>query len=184
MTLGRIFDPDDRGLLLAVAYGPDNEPAAFCHYVPAPGIDGYSLDLMRRTDGPHPNGLLDFVIVSTIRELEHRGLRGLGLNFATLRAVLAGEMGDTVGQRLQRWLLKRLSDSMQIESLWRYNAKFGPAWKPRYAVYDGPEHMLPAALAVAQAESFFELPLIGRFLMPPPDDPRPEEEEQGNATIS
>ena len=184
MTLGRIFDPDDRGLLLAVAYGPDDEPAAFCHYVPAPGIDGYSLDLMRRTDGPHPNGLLDFVIVSTIRELEHRGLRGLGLNFATLRAVLAGEMGDTVGQRLQRWLLKRLPDSMQIESLWRYNAKFGPAWKPRYAVYDGPEHMLPAALAVAQAESFFELPLIGRFLMPPPDDPRPEEEEQGNATIS
>ena len=182
MTLGRIFDPDDRGLLLAVAYGPDNEPAAFCHYVPAPGINGYSLDMMRRTDGPHPNGLIDFVIVSTIRELEHRGLRGLGLNFATMRAVLAGEMGDTVGQRLQRWLLKRLSDSMQIESLWRYNAKFGPAWKPRYAVYDGPEHMLPAALAVAQAESFFELPLIGRFLMPPPDDPRPE--EAGNATLS
>jgi lysylphosphatidylglycerol synthetase-like protein (DUF2156 family) len=181
MTLGRIFDPDDRGLLLAVAYGPDNEPAAFCHYVPAPGINGYSLDLMRRTDGPHPNGLLDFVIVSTIRELEHRGLCGLGLNFATLRAVLAGEMGDTVGQRLQRWLLKRLSDSMQIESLWRYNAKFGPEWQPRYAVYDGPEQMLPAALAVAQAESFFELPLIGRFLMPPPDDPRPEEE--GNVTV-
>jgi lysylphosphatidylglycerol synthetase-like protein (DUF2156 family) len=175
MTLGRIFDPVDEGLLLAVAYGPDGEPAAFCHYVPAPGIHGYSLDLMRRTDGPHPNGLIDFVVVSTIRELDRRGLRGLGLNFATLRAVLAGEKGDGVGQRLERWLLRRLSDSMQIESLWRYNAKFGPAWTPRYAVYDGPEHMLPAALAVARAESFFELPLIGRFLMPPPDDPREDE---------
>jgi lysylphosphatidylglycerol synthetase-like protein (DUF2156 family) len=130
---------------------------------------------MRRTDGPHPNGLLDFVVVSTIEELRQRELRGLGLNFATLRAVLAGEKGDGVGQRLERWLLRRLSDSMQIESLWRYNAKFRPTWKPRYAVYDGPEHMLPAALAVARAESFFELPLIGRFLMPPPDDPRPEE---------
>jgi len=174
MTLGRIFDPDDKGLLLAVAYGPDGEPAAFCHYVPAPGIDGYSLDLMRRTDGPHPNGLIDFVVVSTIREMARRGMRGLGLNFATLRAVLAGEKGDGMGQRLERWLLRRLSDSMQIESLWRYNAKFGPEWIPRYAVYDGPEHMLPAALAVARAESFFELPLIGRFLMPPADDPRPE----------
>jgi lysylphosphatidylglycerol synthetase-like protein (DUF2156 family) len=176
MTLGRIFDPDDRGLLLAVAFGPDHEPAAFCHYVPAPGIHGYSLDLMRRTDGPHPNGLIDFVVVETIREMHRRGLRGLGLNFATLRAVLAGEKGDGVGQRLERWLVRRLADSMQIESLWRYNAKFGPTWVPRYAVYDGPEHMLPAALAVARAESFFELPLIGRFLMPPTDDPRPCEE--------
>jgi lysylphosphatidylglycerol synthetase-like protein (DUF2156 family) len=182
MTLGRIFDPDDRGLLLAVAYGLDGEPAAFCHYVPAPGINGYSLDLMRRTDGPHPNGLIDFVVVETIRELHRRGLRGLGLNFATLRAVLAGENGDGVGHRLERWLARRLSDSMQIESLWRYNAKFGPMWIPRYAVYDGAEHMLPAALAVARAESFFELPLIGRFLMPPVDDPRPEEELLESAT--
>jgi lysylphosphatidylglycerol synthetase-like protein (DUF2156 family) len=181
MTLGRIFDPDDKGLLLAVAYGPDGEPAAFCHYVPAAGINGYSLDLMRRTDGPHPNGLIDFVVVETVRELHRRGLRGLGLNFATLRAVLAGEKGDGVGQRLERWLLRRMSDSMQIESLWRYNAKFGPSWIPRYAVYDGPEHMLPAALAVARAESFFELPLIGRFLMPPCDDPRPADELSAEA---
>jgi lysylphosphatidylglycerol synthetase-like protein (DUF2156 family) len=166
MTLGRVFDPDDRGLLLAVAYGPDGDPAAFCHYVPAPGIEGYSLDLMRRTDGPHPNGLLDFVVVETIRELHRRGLRGLGLNFATLRAVLAGETGEGMTQRLERWLLRRLSDSMQIESLWKYNAKFHPRWQARYAVHDGPEHVLPAALAVARAESFFELPVIGRFLAP------------------
>jgi lysylphosphatidylglycerol synthetase-like protein (DUF2156 family) len=166
MTLGRMFDPDDQGLLLAVAYGPDGEPAAMCHYVPAPGINGYSLDLMRRTEGPHPNGLIDFVVVETIREMNRRGLQGLGLNFATLRAVLAGERGEGVGRRLERWLLRRLSDSMQIESLWKYNAKFGPRWKARYAVYDAAEHMLPAALAVARAESFFELPIIGRFLTP------------------
>jgi lysylphosphatidylglycerol synthetase-like protein (DUF2156 family) len=121
---------------------------------------------MRRTDGPHPNGLLDFVVVETIRELHRRGLRGLGLNFATLRAVLAGETGEGMTQRLERWLLRRLSDSMQIESLWKYNAKFHPRWQARYAVHDGPEHVLPAALAVARAESFFELPVIGRFLAP------------------
>src|SRR5258708_37890329 len=108
MTLGRIFDPDDRGLLLAVAYGPDDEPAAFCHYVPAQGINGYSLDLMRRTDRPHPNGLIDFPVVSTIRDLHHRGLRGLGLNVATLPAVMAGAEGEGVSQRLHAWLLTRL----------------------------------------------------------------------------
>jgi hypothetical protein len=62
-----------------------------------------------------------------------------------------------------------MSDSMQIESLWKYNAKFTPTWRPRYAVWDSPENMLPAALAVARAESFFELPVIGRFLTPDGD---------------
>jgi lysylphosphatidylglycerol synthetase-like protein (DUF2156 family) len=83
-----------------------------------------------------------------------------------MRAVLAGETGGGLTQRVERWFLRRMSDSMQIESLWKYNAKFDPEWHPRYAVYDAPENVLPAALAVARAESFWELPLIGRFLVP------------------
>jgi lysylphosphatidylglycerol synthetase-like protein (DUF2156 family)/UDP-2,3-diacylglucosamine pyrophosphatase LpxH len=168
MTLGRIFDPADKGLLLAVVHGSGDgaEPVAFCQYVPAPGINGYSLDLMRRDDGEHPNGLIDFAVVETIRHLQANGQRGLGLNFATMRAVLAGESGDGLAQRVERWALKRMSDSMQIESLWRFNAKFDPDWQPRYAIYDSPEHLLPAAMAVARAESFWELPIIGRFLVP------------------
>ena len=59
-----------------------------------------------------------------------------------------------------------MSDSMQIESLWRFNAKFDPDWLPRYAVYDSPEYMLTSAMAVAKAESFWELPVIGRFFKP------------------
>ncbi|HEX9530938.1 MAG TPA: phosphatidylglycerol lysyltransferase domain-containing protein, partial [Acidimicrobiales bacterium] len=162
MTLGRVFDPEDRGLLLAVAHDPSGEAVAFCQYVPANGIDGYSLDLMRRDEGPHPNGLIDFVVVRTIEHLRALGKRGLGLNFATMRAVLAGEAGDSLTQRVERWLLKRMSGSMQIESLWRFNAKYDPAWQPRYAVYDSPEHMVTVAMAIARAESFWELPLIGR----------------------
>jgi lysylphosphatidylglycerol synthetase-like protein (DUF2156 family) len=166
MTLGRIFDPADKDLLLAVASGPDGKPVAFCQYVPAPGIDGYSLDLMRRDDGDHPNGLLDFILVNTIHKLREDGYAHLGLNFATMRAVLAGESGDGISQRLERWLLRRMSDSMQIESLWRFNAKFDPEWFARYVVWDSAEQSLPTALAIAKAESFWELPLIGRFFVP------------------
>jgi lysyl-tRNA synthetase class 2 len=247
MTLGRVFDPDDAGLLLAVVHGPLGgetagngqrasrpgnapdqpgspgprdppgspgplgspgspgrpgrtgdtaaelgppgrngdaaselgppgrngdaaselgPPVGFCQFVPAPGIGGYSLDLMRRDNGDHPNGLMDFAIVETIRELESRGGDGLGLNFATMRAVLAGEAGEGVTQRVQAWMLRRMGDSMQIESLWKFNAKFDPDWQPRYAIYDAPENMLAVAIAVARAESFWELPVIGRFLTP------------------
>jgi lysylphosphatidylglycerol synthetase-like protein (DUF2156 family) len=170
MTLGRIFDPADQGLLLAVVHAPPDgllpggQPVAFCQYVPAAGIGGYSLDLMRRDDGDHPNGLIDFAVVETVRYLAQRGYRGLGLNFATMRAVLAGEAGEGRIQRTEAWLLRRMSDSMQIESLWKFNAKFDPDWQPRYAVYDAPENALATALAMARAESFWELPVIGRFL--------------------
>jgi lysylphosphatidylglycerol synthetase-like protein (DUF2156 family) len=166
MTLGRLFDPRDRGLLLAVASDGEGNPVAFCQYVPAPGIKGYSLDLMRRDEGDHPNGLIDFVVVETARYLKERGMVGLGLNFATMRAVLAGESGEGMTQRVERWVLRRMSGSMQIESLWKFNAKFDPQWQPRFLVYDAAEHLLPIAVAMARAESFWELPVIGRFLTP------------------
>jgi lysylphosphatidylglycerol synthetase-like protein (DUF2156 family) len=206
MTLGRAFDPSDDGLLLAVVSGPaagvgpangntpgsvngkpdaptgTGEPVAFCQYVPAPGIEGFSLDLMRRDNGEHPNGLLDFAVVETIRHLKSRGYRGLGLNFATMRAVLAGETGEGLSQKIQAWLLRRMSDSMQIESLWRFNAKYDPDWQPRYALYDSPESALPAAIAVARAESFWELPVIGRFLVPEPPCDRASDAAVPNAS--
>ena len=169
MTLGRIFDPTDEGLLLAVCHAPTGEPVAFCQYVPAPGLNGYSLDLMRRDCGEHPNGLLDFVIVETIGHLRDEGFERLGLNFATMRAVLAGETGTGLVGGVERWVLRRLSGSMQIESLWRFNDKFDPDWVPRYLVYDSPEHLVPVAFAVARAESMWEIPLIGRFLTPASD---------------
>jgi lysylphosphatidylglycerol synthetase-like protein (DUF2156 family)/UDP-2,3-diacylglucosamine pyrophosphatase LpxH len=171
MTLGRVFSPDDQGLLLAVCFGPAGEPAAFCQYVPARDIDGYSLDLMRRSEGDeHWNGLTDFVVVRTIEHLRENGQKGLGLNFAVMRSILAHESGDGFGHRIERWMLGWLSDSMQIESLWKYNAKFDPDWHPRYAVYDSAEHFLTSAFAVAKAESFWELPIIGRFLAPETPD--------------
>ena len=83
-----------------------------------------------------------------------------------MRAVLAGEAGEGLTHRVQAWVLRRMGDSMQIESLWRFNAKFDPDWQPRYAVYDAPENLLAVAIAVARAESFWELPVIGRFLVP------------------
>jgi lysylphosphatidylglycerol synthetase-like protein (DUF2156 family) len=83
-----------------------------------------------------------------------------------MRAVLAGEAGEGITQKIQAWALKRMGDSMQIESLWKFNAKFDPDWQPRYAIYDAPENLLAVAIAVARAESFWELPVIGRFLVP------------------
>jgi lysylphosphatidylglycerol synthetase-like protein (DUF2156 family) len=164
MVLGRIFDPRDEGLILCVVTGPEGEPAALCQFVPARGIGGFSLDLMRRDRGEHPNGLIDFALVSTIEHLRAQGHRGLSLNFAALRSILDGERGDGVTQRVERWALKKMSSFLQIETLWRFNAKYEPEWLPRYVVYDTAEHLVPVVLAILRAESLTEVPVIGRMI--------------------
>ena len=103
------------------------------------------------------------MVVDTIEHLRKEGYVGLALNFATFRAVLARSRATGSCHRVEKWFLERMSDSMQIESLWTFNEKFQPEWHPRYACYDSPEHLLAASIAVARAESFWELPLIGRF---------------------
>ena len=164
MMLGRLFDPRDTGLLLTLVEGPDGSPVAMCQFVPSPAIGGYSLDLMRRDPGDHPNGLLDFALCSTIAHLKEMGMKGLSLNFAAMRSILEGETGDGMTQRVERWALRRLSGVLQIETLWRFNAKYEPRWLPRYIVFDSAEQFVPVAVQIMRAESLTEVPVIGRLL--------------------
>ncbi|HEX3461087.1 MAG TPA: phosphatidylglycerol lysyltransferase domain-containing protein [Acidimicrobiales bacterium] len=165
MTLSRIFDPRDRGLLLAVCLDTDGNPLAFNQYVPAPHVNGYSLDLMRRTSREDvPSGLTDFVILETIQWMAEQNLRGLGLNFATMRAIVAGETTGGAWTSLERNVLHRFSDTMQIESLWKFNKKYEPRWNPRYAVTGPFVHIARTSLAMARAEAVTEIPFIGRLL--------------------
>jgi lysyl-tRNA synthetase class 2 len=119
---------------------------------------------MRRDPGDHPNGLLDFALCSTIAYLKEQGMKGLSLNFAAMRSILEGESGDGVTQRVERWAIRRLSGVLQIETLWRFNAKYEPRWLPRYIVFDSAEQFVPCAIQIMRAESLTEVPIIGRLL--------------------
>ena len=124
-----------RGLLLAVCFGSDGRPMAFNQYIPASEVDGYSLDLMRRSNDPDaPNGLTDFVIIETLQWMAERGLHGLGLNFATMRAVWPVSQAPGPWTSLERSVLHKFSETLQIESLWHFNQKYDPRWNPRYVV--------------------------------------------------
>jgi lysylphosphatidylglycerol synthetase-like protein (DUF2156 family) len=164
MMLGRLFDARDTGLLLTLVEGPDGAPVAMCQFVPSTAIGGYSLDLMRRDPAEHPNGLLDFALCATITHLKEMGMKGLSLNFAAMRSILEGEAGDGMTQRVERWALHRLSGILQIESLWRFNAKYEPTWLPRYIVFDSAEQFVPVVVQIMRAESLTEVPVIGRLL--------------------
>jgi lysylphosphatidylglycerol synthetase-like protein (DUF2156 family)/UDP-2,3-diacylglucosamine pyrophosphatase LpxH len=161
MTLGRLFNPEDRGLLLAVAVGPDDHPAAFCQFAPAPAIDGYTLDQIRHTTRTLPPGIIDFLIVETILHLGSGAVPALGLNFSVVSHRLARAEADTLTSRAQRWLLDHLSRTGQTEGTWRPDERYEPQWRPRYFAYDGRGHFPAAALALARAESRRPPPSVG-----------------------
>ena len=168
MMLGRLFDPKDQGLLLCVVSDANGKPAAMCQFVPSPAINGYSLDLMRRDPGEHPNGLLDFALCSTIEHLKAQGAQGLSLNFSAFRSTLDGEKGDGITQRIERWGLRKMSSVLPIETLWKFNEKYQPNWLSRHLVYASPENFVAVAAAALRAESVTEIPVLGRFLAQDP----------------
>jgi lysyl-tRNA synthetase class 2 len=148
MTLGRLFDPADTGLLLAICFDAGGTPLAFDQYVPARAVGGYSLDMVHVAAGPDgPDELTEFIILETIDWMRQRGMRGLGLNFATTGAVRAGEEGGGPWRRLEGRTRHPVGDTIRIESVWPFDEKYDPTLRPRYVATDS---MLerPAARAV------------------------------------
>jgi len=152
MALGRLFDPRDSGALVVVARNAGGRPLGFLHFVPW-SRHGASLDVMRRDHGS-PGYLNDFLIVEAARCLPGLGVRRLSLNFSFLRALLAAGAEPRVPLRLRaaRWLLHRLSGPFQIETLYRFNKKFAPAWQPRYLAVETPEELPRIVIAALRAE--------------------------------
>jgi lysyl-tRNA synthetase class 2 len=162
MALGRLGDPDDAGCVL-VSATKDGVLRAFLHFVPW-GTDGISLDLMRRDRSADP-GLNELLIVAAMQAAPELGIARVSLNFAVFRAAL--ERGERLGagpvSRAWRGLLVFASRWFQIESLYRFNAKFAPRWEPRFLVYPAAGDLPRIGIAALEAEAFIVWPRWGRL---------------------
>ena len=160
MALGRVGAPGDEQCVIATAMC-DGTLRAVLHFVPW-GSDGLSLDLMRRDRGSQP-GLNDFLIVAAIKAAPGLGVKRISLNFAVFRAAL--ERGERIGAgpvlRAWRSILLFLSKWFQIESLYKFNAKFSPVWQPRFFVFPTAKDAPRIALAALEAEAFLVWPTLG-----------------------
>ena len=156
MALGRIGDNE---CVLATAT-EGGVVRAVLQLVPW-GADGLSLDLMRRDKAAQP-GLNDFLITETIKAAPGLGVKRISLNFAVFRAAL--ERGERIGAgpvlRAWRSVLIFMSKWFQIESLYKFNAKFCPVWQPRFFVFPSTKDAPRIALAALQAEAFLVLPKL------------------------
>ncbi|MFM9696792.1 phosphatidylglycerol lysyltransferase domain-containing protein [Streptomyces europaeiscabiei] len=165
MALGRVGDPADGDCLIATAHKADEVPGAYgdlkavLHFVPW-GPDGASLDLMRRDRAADP-GMNELLIVAALQAAPRLGVRQVSLNFAMFRAALARGEKIGAGPVLRAWrgLLVFLSRWFQIESLYKFNAKFRPRWEPRFVVYATSRDLPRIGFAAMQAEGFVNLAL-------------------------
>ncbi|HEY0937571.1 MAG TPA: phosphatidylglycerol lysyltransferase domain-containing protein [Trebonia sp.] len=159
MALGRLGGPGDGDCVLVTAK-EDGVLRAVLQFVPW-GCDGLSLDLMQR-DKTAQAGLNDFLIVEAIKGAPALGIKRLSLNFAMFRAAL--ERGERIGAGpvLKAWrgLLVFLSRWFQIESLYKFNAKFGPVWQPRFFVFPSGRDAPRMAIAALEAEAFLVWPKL------------------------
>ena len=157
MALGRFGDPAD-GECVGVAAMKDGVLRAFLHFVPW-GPDGLSLDLMRRDRSADP-GLNEYLITTALHACPGLGVKRVSLNFAVFRSALerGGKLGAGPIIRAWRGILVFASRWFQIESLYRFNAKFQPDWLPRFVVYPGAGDLPRIAMAALEAEAFIVWP--------------------------
>ncbi|MCA1219482.1 phosphatidylglycerol lysyltransferase domain-containing protein [Streptomyces sp. 8L] len=207
MALGRIGDPGDGDAVIATAHritpatpagsaapATPSAPAApepygdlkgILHFVPW-GDDGISLDLMRRDRTADP-GLNELLIVATLQAAEGLRVRRASLNFAMFRSVLARGERLGAGPVLRSWrgTLVFLSRWFQIESLYRFNAKFQPRWEPRFLVFPTSRDLPRIGFAAMQAEGFLTLPPRGfaRVAEAEPCVHGPRRAEDGAGTV-
>ncbi|MGW0313406.1 phosphatidylglycerol lysyltransferase domain-containing protein [Streptomyces flavidovirens] len=175
MALGRIGEPGDGDCVIATAHTPDTTDGAsgadsaygdlkaVLHFVPW-GRDGMSLDLMRRDRSADP-GMNELLIVAALQAAPRLGVDRVSLNFAMFRSALA--RGEKIGAgpvlRVWRGLLVFLSRWFQIESLYKFNAKFRPQWEPRFVVFRTTRDLPRIGFAAMQAEGFVTLALPRPF---------------------
>jgi lysyl-tRNA synthetase, class II len=179
MALGRIGDPADGDAVIATAHKEDAESPygdlkAIIHFVPW-GTDGMSLELMRRDRSADP-GMNELLIVASLQASPGLKIERVSLNFAMFRSALA--RGEKIGAgpvlRMWRGLLVFLSRWFQIESLYKFNAKFQPRWEPRFVVFRNTRDLPRIGFAAMQAEGFVNVALPRLFpRRRPTRQPRP-----------
>jgi lysyl-tRNA synthetase class 2 len=132
---------------------------AVLHFVPW-GKDGISLELMRRDRDADP-GLNELLIVKALEACPSLGVARVSLNFAMFRSALARGERIGAGPVLRAWrgLLVFLSRWFQIESLYKFNAKFRPIWEPRFLVYPTARDLPRIGISALQAEAFIVMEL-------------------------
>jgi lysyl-tRNA synthetase class 2 len=163
MAMDSINGNAARHTMVLIARDGDATIRGVLHFVPCYGREAVSLSFMRR-DPDTPNGLTEFMVAQAAELLRDRGLDEMSLNFAAFAKWMhspSGWLERTLGR-----LVALGNPFFQIESLYRFNAKFFPRWEPRYLVYEGTLGLARAGIAAMWAEGQLPKPSLPSWGLP------------------
>lgn len=132
MILDGLLTGEHLDAVYVVGYDRDHRPVAFQRYLPCAGGAALTLDTMRR-ESAAPNGVNERLIVEAIGWARRSGISHISLSFAAFRQLF--EADRDLRERVEYWLVHRFDRFIKVESLYRFNAKFRPRWRPRHALY-------------------------------------------------
>jgi len=157
MAMESLQGQHDHDTLVVIARDGERRVRGVLHFVPCYGRPAVSLSFMRR-DPETPNGLTEFLVVRAIELLRERGVEELSLNFAAFARWMHSP--DKRHERVLGKLIALGNPFFQIESLYRFNAKFFPRWEPRFLVYEGAFGLPRAGIAAMWAEGQLPKPTL------------------------
>jgi len=153
MSMDRFGDDSDPDTHITIAQ-IDGKIKGFQYYVPWT-TTGLSLDRMQRERGTDA-GINELMIVETVEFARTLNFSHVSLNFAAFRSLF--ERADKISAgpitRSTRNLIRFASNFFQVESLYRFNAKFQPEWETRYVLYPRAADLPRVAWAALRAEKF------------------------------
>jgi lysyl-tRNA synthetase, class II len=160
MAMDSIRSQQSEDTMVVLARDGQEAIRGVLHFVPVYGRDAVSLSFMRR-DPETPNGLTEFVVVRAAELLRERGVAEMSLNFAAFAKWMHSP--EKRSERILGKLIALGNPFFQIESLYRFNAKFFPRWEPRYLVYEGALGLPRAGIAALWAEGQLWKPPVPRL---------------------
>jgi lysyl-tRNA synthetase, class II len=160
MAMDSIRGTHDEDTIVVLARDEHDAIGGVLHFVPCYGRKAVSLSFMRR-DPATPNGLTEFLVVEAIALLRERGMDQISLNFAAFAKWMHSP--EKRSERLLGKLVTLGNPFFQIESLYRFNAKFFPRWEPRYLVYEGALGLARAGVAALWAEGQLWKPALAHW---------------------
>ncbi|MEV5571572.1 phosphatidylglycerol lysyltransferase domain-containing protein [Spirillospora sp. NPDC052269] len=169
MNLDELLTGYHPGAVVAVAYDEQDAPIAFQRYVSAG--QGLSLDAMRRLPDA-PNGLNERLIVDIAEWAKEQRIEVVSLNFAAFRELLDAEDRRPV-EKAGYQALHLLDPWIAVESLYLFDRKFRPGYRPRSIVFRSWADIgwLAAALLTLEFGRVGDVPAADHALEPVAADP-------------
>jgi len=153
MSMDRFGEDSDGDAFITITRH-ENEIKGLLYFVPW-STHSLSLDRMQRERGAE-TGVNELMIVTAVEYAREHGFKYVSLNFAAFRSLF--ERADKISAgpitRSTRNFIRFLSNFFQVESLYRFNAKFDPEWQTRYVLYPKARDLPSVAWAALRAEKF------------------------------